>query len=52
VGDELGSFPDDGCLRREGSHPMKVLCYPELLKVAEKGEFRHTVLGSCHFEGI
>ena len=52
VGDEFGVFSGGRCLRREGAHPMTVLCYPELLKVAEKGEFRHTDLGSCHFEGI
>ncbi|GAB6285719.1 MAG: hypothetical protein STSR0009_19200 [Methanoregula sp.] len=49
VGDEVGGFPGGRSLRREGSHPMTVLCYPELLKVAETGEFRHTVLGNHHF---
>jgi len=29
VGDETSGFPEGGCLRRERSHPMKVLCCPE-----------------------
>ena len=31
VGDEFGVFSGGRCLRREGSHPIKVFSYPERL---------------------
>jgi len=52
VGDETGGFPVGVPLRRKGSHPMKVFSWPERFLVAEKGEFRHTVLGNHHFDMI
>jgi len=38
--------------RREGAHPMGVLCLPERLQVAEIGEFRHTDSGKRYFGAI
>ena len=49
VGDEVGSFPGDRCLRREGSHIHEGLMLAGVVQVAETGEFRHTDLGNRHF---
>ena len=47
--DEVGRFPGGRGLRREEAHPMRVFGWPERYQVAEKREFRHTVLGTHHF---
>ena len=49
VGDEVGSFPGGKGLRRERPPIEDHFTLARVVQVAEKGEFRHTVLGNRHF---
>ena len=49
---ESRHFPVKGVLRRGGGGSHRGFMLVGGVQVAEKGEFRHTVLGNPHFGGI
>jgi hypothetical protein len=51
-GDETKCSPVGRCLRRGGGCSHRGFMLVGGVQVAEKGEFRHTVLGNPHFEVI